>query len=82
LSLIFHRDGVPNLMVMDGAKAQVERESRIKLCDAVFHIKQTEPHTQSSNMDEVSVSELKKGVGRQGDKCYDLDVPNDCGMTA
>jgi hypothetical protein len=24
LSLLFHRDGVPNIMVMDGAKAQVE----------------------------------------------------------
>jgi hypothetical protein len=23
LSLLFHRDGVPNVMVMDGAKAQV-----------------------------------------------------------
>jgi hypothetical protein len=29
------------------------------------HIKQTEPHTQSSNMGEGSVRELKKGVGRQ-----------------
>jgi hypothetical protein len=51
LSLLFHRDGVPNVMVMDGAKAQV--------------IKQTEPHTQSSNMGEGAVRELKKGVGRQ-----------------
>jgi hypothetical protein len=24
LSLLFHRDGVPNIMLMDGAKAQVE----------------------------------------------------------
>jgi hypothetical protein len=24
LSLMFHRDGVPNVMVMDGSKAQVE----------------------------------------------------------
>jgi hypothetical protein len=24
LSLLFHRDGVPNAMVMDGAKAQVQ----------------------------------------------------------
>jgi hypothetical protein len=52
-------------MVMDGAKAQVKGEFRRKLCDAGCHIKQTEPHTQSSNMGEGSVRELKKGVGRQ-----------------
>jgi hypothetical protein len=65
LSLLFHRDGVPNVMVMDGAKAQVEWDFRRKLCDAGFHINQTEPHTQSSNMGEGAVRELKKGVGRQ-----------------
>jgi hypothetical protein len=46
LSLLFHRDGVPNVMVMDGAKAQVEGEFRRNLRDAGCHIKQTEPHTQ------------------------------------
>jgi phage replication-related protein YjqB (UPF0714/DUF867 family) len=65
LSLLFDRDGVPNSMVMDGAKAQVEGKLRRKLCDAGYHIKQTEPHTQSSNMGEGVVRELKKGVGRQ-----------------
>jgi hypothetical protein len=50
---------------MDGAKAQVEGEFRRKLRDAGCHIKQTEPHTQSSNMGEGAVRELKKGVGRQ-----------------
>jgi hypothetical protein len=55
LSLLFHRYGVPNVMVMDGAKAQVEGEFRIKLRDAGCHIKQTEPHTQSSNMGEGGV---------------------------
>jgi hypothetical protein len=65
LSLIFHRDGVPNVMVMDGAKAQVEGEFRKKLRDTGCHIKQTEPYTQSSNMGEGAVRELKKGVGRQ-----------------
>jgi hypothetical protein len=52
LLLLFHRDGVPNFMVMDGAKAQVEGGFRRKLRDAGCHIKQTEPHTQSSNMGE------------------------------
>jgi hypothetical protein len=39
LSLLFHRDGVPNVMVMDGANAQVEGEFRRKLCDTGCHIK-------------------------------------------
>jgi hypothetical protein len=50
-------------MVMDGAKAQVEGEFRRKLRDEGCHIKQTETHTQSSNMGEGAVRELKKGVG-------------------
>jgi hypothetical protein len=65
LSLLFHRDGVANVMVMDGDNTQVEGGLRIKLCDAGCHIKQTEPHTQSSNMGEGGVHELKKGLGRQ-----------------
>jgi hypothetical protein len=65
LSMLFHRDGLPTVMVMDGAKAQVEGEFRRKLRDAGCHIKQTEPHTQSSNMGEGGVRESKRGVGRQ-----------------
>jgi hypothetical protein len=52
-------------MVMDGAKAKVEGGFRRKMRDAGCHIKKTEPHTQSSNMGEGAVRELKKGVGRQ-----------------
>jgi hypothetical protein len=52
-------------MVMDGAKAQIEGEFRRTLHDTGCHIKQTEPHTQSSNMGEGGVRELKKGIGRQ-----------------
>jgi hypothetical protein len=52
-------------MVMDGAKSQVEGEFRRKMCDAVCHIKQTDPHIQSSNMGEGRVLELKRGVGSQ-----------------
>jgi hypothetical protein len=65
LSLLFQGEGVPNVLVMDVAKAQVEGEFRSKLHDAGYHIKQTERHTQSSNMGEGGVRELKKGVGRQ-----------------
>jgi hypothetical protein len=53
------------VMVVDGAKAQTEGEFRRKLCDAGCHIKQTEPHTQSSSIGEGGVRELKRGVGRQ-----------------
>jgi hypothetical protein len=49
-------------MVMDVFKAQTGRQFRRKLRDAVCHIKQTEPHTQSSNMGEGGVLELKRGV--------------------
>jgi hypothetical protein len=50
LSLLFHRDGLPHVMVIDGAKAKVEGEFRKKLHDAGCHIKQTEPYAASSNM--------------------------------
>jgi hypothetical protein len=62
--LLFHRDGVSNVMVVDGAKAKVQGEFRRKQCDDGCRIKQTEPYTQSSNMGEGGVRELKQGVGR------------------
>jgi hypothetical protein len=65
LSFLFHRDGVTNVMVMDGAKAQVEGEFRRQLRDAGCHIKQNEPHTQSSKMGKGCVRELIRRVGRQ-----------------
>jgi hypothetical protein len=34
LSLLFHRDGVTNVMIMDGAKAQIQGDFRRKLCEA------------------------------------------------
>jgi hypothetical protein len=39
LSLLFHIYGVPNVMVMDGANAQVQVNFRWKLRDAGCHIK-------------------------------------------
>jgi hypothetical protein len=58
LSLLFHRYGVPNMMVVYGAKAQAQGEFRRKLCDAGCHIRQSEHHTQSSNTGEGGVREL------------------------
>jgi hypothetical protein len=65
LSLLFHWDGVPNVMVMYGAKAQLQGDFRRKLGEAGCHIKQTEPHTPKSNAAEGSIRELKRGVGRE-----------------
>jgi hypothetical protein len=65
LYVLFHRDGLPNVMVMESSKAQVQGEFRRKLRDNGCHIRQTEPHTQSSNMGEGGVHELNWGVGRQ-----------------
>jgi hypothetical protein len=59
LSLMFHRDGVPNVMVIDWAKAQIQGGLRRKLCEAGCHIKQMEPHTPKSNASEGSIRELK-----------------------
>jgi hypothetical protein len=65
LSLLFHRYGLPKVMVMDWSKAHIEGNFRRKLCDAGCHIRQTDPYTQASNMGEGGVRELKRGVGRQ-----------------
>jgi hypothetical protein len=62
LSLLFHRDGVTNVMVIDRSKEKPEGQFRRKLCDAGCQIKQTEPHTKSSNMGECGLRELKRGV--------------------
>jgi hypothetical protein len=65
LSLMFQREGVPNTMVMDGAREQTMGLFRKKCRDAGTHVKQTEPHTPWSNAAEAAIRELKKGVGRQ-----------------
>lgn len=65
LSLLFQREGVPNKMVMDGAREQTMGLFRKKCRDVSVHVKQTEPHTPWSNAAEAAIRELKKGVGRQ-----------------
>jgi hypothetical protein len=47
LLLLFHRDGVPNVMIMDGANAQVQWDFRRKLREYGCHIKQ-QSHTRPS----------------------------------
>jgi hypothetical protein len=65
LSLLFHRDGEPNVMVMDGVNAHIQGGFQQKLREAGCHIKQTELHTPKSNAEEGSIRELKRGVGRE-----------------
>jgi hypothetical protein len=65
VSILFARDGVPNTMVMDGAKEQTLGDFRRKCREASSHIKQTEPHSPWMNMAENGVRELKKASARQ-----------------
>jgi len=43
LSLLFHHDGVPPTMVLDGSKEQCHGNFKRKLCEADCHLRQTEP---------------------------------------
>jgi hypothetical protein len=65
LSTLFARDGVPNVMVMDGAKEQTLGDFQRKCREAGCHVKQTEPHSPWKNMAENGVRELKKSLARQ-----------------
>ncbi|KAG7369935.1 hypothetical protein IV203_027685 [Nitzschia inconspicua] len=60
LSSLFHDIGVPEKMVMDGAKEQVQGEFRRKLKDAGCHVHVTEPHTPWSDRAELAIRELKR----------------------
>ena len=65
LSLLHARDGVPNVMIMDGAREQVMGEFRRKCRQVSTHVRTTEPHTPWSNAAEGAIREAKKGVGRE-----------------
>ena len=71
VDLLFKRDGVPNAMIMDGAKEQILGQFRKECRSAGVHVRQTEPYTPFSNTTEAAIRELKKGVGR----------PRLCGIT-
>ena len=66
LALVLHkREGVPNIMIMDGSKEQTLGQFCKKCCQAGSHMKQTEPYSQWSNAAKGSIRELKRGVGRE-----------------
>jgi hypothetical protein len=64
LYLLAHRDGVPEVMIMDGAKAQVQGEFRKKVRECGIHEKQMKPYAPTSNAAEVGVRKMRCGVGQ------------------
>ena len=74
LSLMFQREGVPNTLIMDGAKEQLLGKFRMKCREAGARIKQTEPYSPWSNAAESAIRELKRGVGRLWDHCLEREA--------
>ena len=77
LSLLFKDVGVPNQMVMDGAKTQTLGKFHCKARETDCRVKQTEPYRPFSNTAEGAICELRKAVNSQHPK-----APNAYGMTA
>ena len=65
LSLLFHQDRVPPVIIHDNAKEMVLGEFNRKLKEALYHLRQTEPFTLWSNAAEREIKEPKKGFGRK-----------------
>ena len=65
VDLIFHRDGVPTKMIMDGSLEQTLGQFRKKCQDASVRIKQTEPYSPWQNLAEGAIRELKRASGRK-----------------
>ena len=64
-SLLAQRDGVPPLIVADGAKEQVMGTFRKKVKEAGSRLKQTEPYSPWQNAAEGEIRELKRAAGRK-----------------
>jgi hypothetical protein len=65
LSLMFQRDGVPPLIIMDGSKEQTMGEFKKKARAAGCRIKLTEPYSPWQNAAESAVRQTKHGAGRK-----------------
>ena len=59
LSLLFHCDGVPPTMVLDGSKEQTKGDFKRKLCEADCHARQTEPYSLWQQAAEGCIRKLK-----------------------
>ena len=64
LSVLFKRDGVPNNMIMDGAKTQIQGDFKKKRRESGYHIIQVKPYSPWSNSCEVVIKMLKQTPGR------------------
>ena len=62
VDLLFHHDGVPTKMIMDGSKEQTLGHVCKKCHDASNHCKQTEPYPPWKNLTEGGIQELKKAA--------------------
>ena len=69
LSVVFHRDGVPPTMVIDGSKEQTLGEFRRKLKEADCHPRMTEPYSPWQQAAEGCIRELKRGSSRKMLRC-------------
>ncbi len=65
LFLLFHCDGVPPTMVLDGSKEQTKGDFKRKLREADCHARQTEPYSLWQQAAEGCIRKLKHGVSRK-----------------
>ena len=64
LSTLFHQDGVPPAMIMDGAKEERLSTFGRKCRQANCYIRPTEPYSPWQNMAEGCVREVKRALMR------------------
>ncbi len=94
LSLLFHRDGIPPTMILDGSREQTLGNFKRKLREADCHARQTKPYSPWQQAAEGCIQKLKQGVSckmmKTGspkvlwDHCIKLEVlvcPNTCNDT-
>jgi hypothetical protein len=65
LSLLFHCDGVPPTMVLDGSKEQTKGDFKRKLREADCQARQTEPYSPWQQAAEGCIRKLKRGVSHK-----------------
>jgi hypothetical protein len=64
LSVLFNRDGVPPVMIVDGGRELVSDDYKKRVREAGSEHRQTLPRSQWMNTAEGSIRELKKETGR------------------
>ena len=64
LSILFHRDGVPPALIVDGAKEFVSIDYKKRVRQAGCDFRTTEPYSPWQNTAEGTIRELKKDTAR------------------